>query len=146
MAALILALACGCAPSSEKASRASTPGVRVEGAWARLTPAQVGAVYLTLVNTAAQDDRLLGGESAAARRVELHEVIPRGEVLQMHPRPEGFLVPAEGSVELKPGSKHLMLYDVSAAPAHIDLTLRFERSPPMHLRVRVMAPDEEETP
>jgi protein SCO1/2 len=119
-------------------------GVRVEKARARLTPAQVGAVYLSLVNDTGREDRLLGAESATAGRVELHEVIAQGEVLQMHPRPEGFVVPAGGRVELKPGGKHLMLYAVQASPESIPLTLHFEKAGTVQLTVPVSAPGADE--
>ncbi|HLM48015.1 MAG TPA: SCO family protein [Myxococcaceae bacterium] len=119
-------------------------GVRVEKARARLTPARVGAVYLTLVNTTGREDRLLSAESTTAGRVELHEVIAQGELLQMHPRPEGFVVPARGRVELAPGGKHLMLYSVQASPASLPLTLHFEKAGTVHLTVPVSAPGTDE--
>jgi protein SCO1/2 len=119
-------------------------GVRVEKARARLTPARVGAVYLTLVNTGGREDRLLSAESATAGKVELHEVIAQGELLQMHPRPEGFVVPAKGRVELAPGGKHLMLYAVQASPASLPLTLHFEKAGTVHLTVPVAAPGADE--
>jgi protein SCO1/2 len=123
---------------------AAETGVRVEKARARLTPAQVGAVYLSLVNPSGREDRLLGAESATAGRVELHEVIAQGEVLQMHPRPEGFVVPAGGRVELEPGGKHLMLYAVQASPESIPLTLHFEKAGTVHLTVPVSPPGVDE--
>ncbi|MFY0522276.1 SCO family protein [Archangium gephyra] len=119
-------------------------GVRVEKARARLTPARVGAVYLTLVNTSGREDRLIGAESATAGKVELHEVIAQGELLQMHPRPEGFVVPAKGRVDLAPGGKHLMLYAVQASPASLPLTLHFEKAGTVHLTVPVSAPGADE--
>ena len=119
-------------------------GLRVEKARARLTPARVGAVYLTLVNTTGREDRLLSAESATAGRVELHEVIAQGELLQMHPRPEGFVVPARGRVELEPGGKHLMLYAVQDSPTSVALTLRFEKAGTVQLSVPISALDAEE--
>lgn len=116
---------------------AQAPNVRVEQAHARLTPARVGAVYFTVVNAAARDDRLLSAESPAARQVELHEVVPEGEVLRMVPRPEGFAVPARGRVELRPGGKHLMLYAVQGPASSIDVTLRFERAGAVRLSIPV---------
>lgn len=116
---------------------AETPSVQVEQAQARLTPAKVGAVYFTVVNAAARDDRLLSAESPAARQVELHEVVPEGEVLRMVPRPEGFVVPARGRVELRPGGKHLMLYAVQGPASSIELTLRFERAGELRLSIPV---------
>lgn len=115
-------------------------GPRVEKAHARLTPARVGAVYLTLVNGGSGEDRLLSAESPQAERVELHEVIPEGEFLRMQPRPEGFVLPARGRVELTPGGKHLMLYSTAAAAPHLALTLRFEKAGTLSLSVPVSGP------
>ncbi|MFL5358273.1 SCO family protein [Archangium sp.] len=119
---------------------ADVPGMRVEKALARLTPAKVGAVYLTLVNTDGREDRLVAAESSAAERVELHEVVAEGEVLRMLPRPEGFVIPAGGRVELAPGGKHLMLFSVRDSPASLVLTLRFERAGTVRLTVPASAP------
>jgi protein SCO1/2 len=125
-------------------SEEAAAGVRVEKARARLTPARVGAVYLTLVNTSGREDRLVAAESTTAGKVELHEVIARGEVLQMHPRPEGFVVPAKGRVELAPGGKHLMLYALQDSPASLPLTLHFEKAGTVQLTVPVSAPGADE--
>lgn len=119
---------------------ADVPGMRVEKALARLTPAKVGAVYLTLVNTEGREDRLVGAESSSAERVEMHEVVAEGEVLRMLPRPEGFVIPPRGRVELAPGGKHLMLFSVRDSPASLVLTLRFEHAGTVRLTVPASAP------
>lgn len=127
-----------------KEDGAPAAGVRVERARARLTPARVGAVYLSLVNTSGREDRLVSAESTTAGKVELHEVIAQGELLQMHPRPEGFVVPAKGRVELAPGGKHLMLYAIQDSPASLPLTLHFEKAGTVQLTVPVSAPGADE--
>jgi copper(I)-binding protein len=134
----LVAMISGCTSRDAEVQPAPRPGMQVENARARLTPAQVGAVYLTLVNATGREDRLLSATSTSAARVELHEVVPNGEVLQMLPRPEGFAIPASGRVELKPGGKHLMLYSVRASSPDIDLTLHFERTGELRLRVPVI--------
>ncbi len=121
----------------------SGPGIQVERARARLTPAQVGAVYLTLVNASWKDDRLLSAETSSAERVELHEVQAQEGVLAMLPRSEGFAIPAGGRVELMPGGKHLMLYKVRDAASGIDLKLHFERSGVVPVRVPLLAMDQD---
>jgi copper(I)-binding protein len=140
LAVLGVVLAVGCSRPEGRGARADVPGMRVEGALARLTPAQVGAVYLTLVNPTGREDRLVAAESSSAGRVELHEVVAEGDVLRMLPRPEGFVVPAGGRVELKPGGKHLMLFSVRDSPASLVLTLRFERAGTVQLTVPASAP------
>jgi periplasmic copper chaperone A len=140
---LLTIITSGCSPRDVNEHPAPGPDMQVVRARARLTPAQVGAVYLTLVNATAQDDRLLSAESTAAASVELHEVIARGDVLQMRARPEGFAIPAGGRTELGPGGKHLMLYSVRASSADIDLTLHFARSGVVRVRVPVIGADED---
>lgn len=114
---------------------------RVERARARLTPSHVGAVYLTLVNGTAQADRLVSVESASAGRVELHEVLAEGDLVQMRPRPEGFALPPRARLELEPGGKHLMLYAVPPATRRLNLTLHFEKARPVSLTLPVSEPD-----
>ena len=67
-------------------------------------------------------------------------MLAQGEVLQMRPRPEGFVVPAGGRTELRPGGKHLMLYAVKDTPASLHLTLHFEKAGPVQLAIPVLPP------
>ncbi|MBM7116953.1 SCO family protein [Archangium primigenium] len=113
---------------------------RVERARALLTPSRVGAIYLTLVNGTAQEDRLVSAESPSAGSVELHEVTSEGELMRMNPRPEGFRLPARSRVELEPGGKHLMLYAVPTRASRLDVTLRFEKAGPVTVSVPVSEP------
>ena len=71
-----------------------------------------GAVYLTVLNGLAEDVQLQSASSPASKVVELHETIDENGVMRMIPHPEGFTVPAGGSVELKPGGKHVMLIEL----------------------------------
>jgi copper(I)-binding protein len=89
----------------------------------------MGAVYLTIQNNTANEDRLLSVEAPGAS-VELHETVAEGEVMRMLPRPEGFVVPANASVVLKEGGKHLMVMgaDPSAHPNGLPLTLVFQKA------------------
>jgi copper(I)-binding protein len=86
-----------------------------------------GAVYLTVVNPGAAD-RLVRVETPAARRAELHESVLEKDMMRMVAHPDGFAVPAGGTLELKPGGKHLMLVDLQGHPGtgeKVPLTLHF---------------------
>lgn len=100
----------------------------VSGAVARLAPG-MGAVYLTIQNNTETEDRLVSVEAPGAM-VELHETVAKGEVMQMIARPEGFVVPAQGSIALQEGGKHLMVMgaDPAAHPGGLPLTLVFARA------------------
>jgi copper(I)-binding protein len=90
------------------AACAPTGAIRVENAWSR--PAAVGAngaAYFTLRNSGAAD-RLVAVSSDVARVAELHQTTIEGGVARMA-KVSSIDVPAGGSVELKPGSFHVML-------------------------------------
>lgn len=120
---------------SEKAP-ARDKSLVVQGAKAQVGPTGVGAVYFELHNPNAHADRLLRVESASAARVELHEVRHEDGVAKMLHHPEGFDVPADGALELVPGGRHLMLFDVAPdAKVPIDLVLHFSKAPPLQVSV-----------
>jgi copper(I)-binding protein len=89
---------------------AGKPGVRVEDAWARATPAvaPVAGGYLTAVNDGDAPDVLLGVESGIAQRVEIHEMRMQGGMMRMRRVEDGVPVPAHGKAVLAPGGYHLM--------------------------------------
>jgi copper(I)-binding protein len=78
--------------------------------WARATPkgASVAGGYLTIVNTGGTPDRLIGGSSPAAGKFEIHEMKMDNGVMKMRPLAQGLVIAPGATVELKPGSYHLM--------------------------------------
>jgi copper(I)-binding protein len=104
--------------------------VVVRDAWAAPTPAgvDVAAGYLTISNRAAGDDHLLGATSPRAERVEIHEMVMDGAVMQMRPVAR-LKIPAGQDLQLEPGGMHLMFFGV-AAPfdegQEIPIRLNFE--------------------
>jgi copper(I)-binding protein len=86
--------------------------VIVHGAWVRATvPGQdVAGAYLKI--TSPSTAFLVGGSSPAAKAVELHEMSLEDNVMKMRPLAR-LELPAGKSVELKPGSYHLMLIDIT---------------------------------
>jgi copper(I)-binding protein len=97
---------------------------------AMLPMAKVGGGYLKLTNNG-PDDRLIGGTSDRAGSVEVHEMkIDRG-IMIMREMQGGIAVPANSTVELKPGSYHIMFMDV-AQPfkegEKIKASLNFEKA------------------
>ena len=134
--ALAVALAAALlAPAPAAADGALT----VEDARARiLLPSRPGAGWLTIRNSGAAD-RLVGAESPAAARVELHTHLHEGGVMKMR-KVEGIDVPAGGEAVLEPGADHLMLFDLRAGLAPGDtfpLTLVFEKAGSVTAKMRV---------
>jgi len=136
LAALLLTLAAACGAPTETAhdahSEAPAAGVTVQDAWAAPTPGgvTVSAGYLTIANTGAEADALIGASSPRAGRVEIHEMAMDGDVMRMRPV-ERLEAPAGGSVALAPGGTHLMFFDVTAPFAEgesVAVTLTFEHA------------------
>lgn len=102
-----------------------------------------GAVYFMVMNNTAQADRLVAVESDVAAAAELHESVEENNVIRMVPRPDGFEIPAGGSVTLAPGGKHVMLVTLNAPLVEgesFTVTLRFQHAPAISLTVPILAP------
>lgn len=100
--------------------------------WARPTlPGQMaGGGYLSISNLGTVADRLLGGSTAAAAAVEVHEMRMEGDVMRMRELKALDLPPGK-VVTLAPGGLHLMLTGLKAPLKDSDrvaLKLRFERA------------------
>lgn len=82
--------------------------VKVDNAWIRATaPGQdVAGAYMDL--TADADMTLVGAESKAAKKVELHTMSMDGGVMVMRPVKD-IALPKGKTVSLKPGGMHVML-------------------------------------
>lgn len=125
-------------------------GISVRDAWARSSSAMASAAaaYATITNAGAAPDALVGASSPAAATVEVHETITMGSpaasssgMMGMQPvaRVE---IPAGGSLQLKPGSYHVMLIGLArdlTVGDTIDLTLTFEKAGPITVKAQVRA-------
>jgi len=84
--------------------------LQVENAWVREAPpkAHMMAAYMTLKNTGSGDAVLTQVGSPAFGHVMLHKSEVVDGVARMIHQDE-IVIPSQGSVELKPGSFHLMM-------------------------------------
>jgi copper(I)-binding protein len=106
---------------------------------AMLPVAKVGGGYLKITNEGS-DDRLVSVTSERAERVELHEMKMNGAVMQMRELDRGIAVPAKSTVELKPGSYHLMFMNVAQPFKEgemVKATLVFEKAGPVDVEFAV---------
>jgi copper(I)-binding protein len=108
-----LAVAPVTAPAAAEGTTAGA--IRIESPWLRATPAgaKVAGGYVKLYNSGSEVDRLVGGASPVARGFEVHEMRMDGNVMRMRELPDGLEIPPGQSVELKPGSYHIMLIDIA---------------------------------
>lgn len=104
-------------------------GIHVENAYARAS-AQSGAVFMTIINQGATEDRLLSVSTDAAERAGLHTHSEDANgVMRMLEVAEGFPIPAKGTHELARGADHVMLMGLTRDLRNGDvltLTLTFE--------------------
>jgi len=105
----------------------------LDHAWARATPggAKVGGGYLTIENKGATPDKLVGGSSPIAGKVEVHEMAMNNNVMTMRPLMGGLTIPPGKSVTLAPGGYHIMLMELKAPLKKGDkvpVTLAFEKA------------------
>ncbi|MEX0752244.1 MAG: copper chaperone PCu(A)C [Xanthobacteraceae bacterium] len=101
--------------------------------WARATPkgAQVAAGYMKIVNQGTAPDRLIGASLATADRVVVHEMKMDGGVMQMRALEHGLEIKPGVTVELTPGSRHMMFEGLRkplVEGARVKGTLVFEKA------------------
>src|SRR5205823_1353649 len=103
-AAVILAIG----PASAHEYKAGS--IEIKHPWSRATPkgSEVAGGFMTLINTGTEPDRLVGGSTASAGKFEIHESALEDGVMKMRPLPKGLEIKPGQTVELKPGSYHLM--------------------------------------
>lgn len=116
--------------------------LRIGHPWTRATAptARVGAGYMTIANGGAAPDRLVAASTAAAGRVEVHEMRMDGGVMRMRELAGGLDVPMRGEVALRPGGYHLMLLDLRAPLKEgtmVPVTLVFERAGRVEVELKV---------
>jgi len=126
------------------AQGAATATIVVQQPWARATPAGAGtgAVHMTLVNKSGSADRLTGASSDDAPTVQIHEMSVVNGVMRMRQLANGLLIPAGGTVALKPGSYHVMLIGLKkplTAGQTLPLTLVFEKAGNISVTVPIQA-------
>lgn len=80
-------------------------------AWVREAPAgrAVTGVFLTLQNAGSAARSVVSGRASVGDTLELHEMKRENGMMRMAPV-TSIVVPAGGTVELRPGGLHLMLF------------------------------------
>ncbi len=88
--------------------------LEISGFWTRaMLPAQPAAGgFLTVTNTGKEDDRMISVTTTRAGKSEIHEMAMVDNVMKMRQLADGLVIPAGGTVELKPGGYHLMFLEV----------------------------------
>lgn len=106
--------------------------LEISGAFLRASPkvANAGAGFVTIKNSGAADDTLLGAEAGISKTVELHTHIKDGDVMRMR-QVDSIAVPAGATAELKPGADHIMFINLNKPLAEgekVAVTLVFAKA------------------
>jgi copper(I)-binding protein len=112
----LFAIAMAFAANTAQAHEYQVGTLKIGHPWARATPkgAEVAGGYLKITNTGKEPDRLVGGSAAFAGRLEIHEMSHEGGVMKMRHLPKGIEIKPGETVELKPGSFHLMFMQLKS--------------------------------
>jgi copper(I)-binding protein len=107
--------------------------IEIERAWSRATPkgASVAAGYVKLTNVGNSPDRLLEGSSPIAASFEIHQMTMVDGVMQMRPLKSGLEIKPGQTVELRPGSYHIMMSGLKQQlqpGQRVEATLTFEKA------------------
>jgi periplasmic copper chaperone A len=88
--------------------------LEIDSPWSRAVPkgAKVAAGYMKIKNTGTDPDRLVGVSTSVAGGFMIHEVTMDNGVMKMRPLPSGLEIKPGETVELKPGSFHIMMTDL----------------------------------
>ncbi len=122
----------------------ATHQIVVENAWALPLPAVAvnGASYLTIRNHGQDDERsdhLIGVRSPVAEQVEIHNMIHSEGQMKMQ-KTDRVGIPAQGTVEFKPGATHIMLINLTKPLVEgemFPLTLEFEKAGAVDVMVMI---------
>jgi copper(I)-binding protein len=130
----LLALLAACGQGGE-------PDIKLNNAWARPTRGDApGAVYVTIDNKGAGDDRLVGAFTDHAAMAMVHQSELVNGVARMRMAGE-INVPAGDQVSMVPGGTHLMLEGLRAPLKTGDsftLVLKFRQSGDKRVKVNVV--------
>jgi copper(I)-binding protein len=101
--------------------------------WSRATPkgSSVAAGYMTIKNSGSTPDRLVSGSSDVAPKFEVHEMKMEDGIAKMRPVKGGLEIKPGETVELKPGSFHVMFVGLKkplSAGDQFKATLVFEKA------------------
>jgi copper(I)-binding protein len=139
--AFIAFVIAGCtSPAAEHTDHPMAAEVSLRDQWAAATDGQMAAVFGTLSNEGHHEARIVSGNSPAAGRVEVHEVVGDAGAKTMRPKDGGIVLAAGSSHELTPGGDHLMLMDLTgplAPGTDFELTVQFEDGSTLPVTVQV---------
>jgi len=129
----VFAAAFGLAVTAASAGDYKAGSLDISNPWSRATPkgSSVAAGYVKITNSGSAPDRLIGGSADVASKFEVHEMRMENGVAKMRPVTGGLEIKPGETVELKPGSFHIMFVGLKkplSAGDQFKATLVFEKA------------------
>jgi len=129
--------------STVHAQAVKVDAVSISDAYTRATVSgqKVAGGFLKIQNKGNAPDQLISASSPSAGDVQLHEMAMEGNVMKMR-QVKDIVVPANGSVELKPGGYHLMFLDLKGpfvAGETVPVKLKFSKAGDVEVKLPVNA-------
>ncbi len=119
------------AQSNKKDQEYRIGQLKIENAYTRATaPGQKAAGGFMKIENKGGADQLISASSPVAGEMQLHTMTMDGNVMRMREL-KTIDVPANGSVELKPGGLHLMFIDIKSplkAGESVPVKLKFQKA------------------
>jgi copper(I)-binding protein len=136
----IIALAVVCSLMPEMNAHAET---RVRDAWVRasLGASKVTAGYAVISNDSRIDDELISVSTPSAMMAYVHTTEQKGGIASMK-SVNRLIIPAGGSVSLKPGALHIMLMNMPRSlkdGEEIELLFTFRDQGPVKVSAQVVS-------
>lgn len=129
--ALMLLAVGAAAPAS--AHQAKVGDLVLNHPWCKASPmgAEYGAGYLEITNKGAAADKLVGGSTDVAEKIEIHEMTMEEGVMKMREVAGGLEIPAGATVKLAPGGYHIMFMGLKnplEVGKYVKAKLKFEKA------------------
>ena len=142
--ALFLGAGCCLAVSAASAADYKAGSLDISDPWSRATPkgASVAAGYMSIKNSGSSPDRLVEGSSDIAAKFQVHEMKMENGIAKMRPVKGGLEIKPGETVELKPGSFHVMFVGLKkplSAGEQFKAILVFEKAGPVSVEYDVRA-------
>jgi periplasmic copper chaperone A len=144
VSAILLFLSAPMVAAEEDEEHVAQKGdVKVVHAWSRATDAGEGVVFMDIESLGGNGDRLTGGTSDAAERVEIHGAVLQDGEMASQPL-DAVEIPVRGEFVLEPGSVFLKLVGLKQPlrqGEEFEIELLFAEAGELDLHVLVEAAD-----
>lgn len=103
-------------PRWDAGKAVTTTKLALVDGWAKAAKkGEMSAAFGTLKNPTGKAIRVIAAISPVSTVMQLHEVVEKDGQMVMQQKSGGFVIPAGGSVELKPGGNHIMYMNLTKA-------------------------------